>query len=51
MKKRFVLYLVIVTAAIVLTFLPVPRKKTAIVQEGFTMNEVKNEGGTEYEIQ
>ena len=48
MKKRFVLYIIIVTAAIILTFLPVSSKRSVSVQDSLTVNEVKKEGGTEY---
>ena len=48
MKKRFVLYIIIVTAAVILTFLPVSRKRSVSVQDSLTVNEVKKEGETEY---
>lgn len=48
MKKRFVLYIIIVTAAVILTFLPVSSKRSVSVQDSLTVNEVKKEGGTEY---
>ena len=48
MKKRFVLYIIIVTAAVILIFLPVSSKRSVSVQDSLTVNEVKKEGGTEY---
>lgn len=51
MKKRFILYLIIVVSAVILTFLPIASRKTDPAQNARAVNGVENEGGSEYGVQ
>lgn len=51
MKKRFVLYLIIVVSAVIFTFLPIKGRRPDPAQNARTVNGIEKEGGTEYGVQ